>query len=59
MNHNKISNVINNKFEIPGVNSTRINLLIYLVNNDINNNSIELFDYNTVKIIYNDKVDAL
>ena len=49
-NHNIISNVVNNKFDIRGVNSTKINLLIYLVNNNKNNKSFELFDYNTVQI---------
>ena len=52
------SNVINDKFNLPGVNSTRINLLIYLVNNNNNNSSANLFDYNTIQIIYDDKVDT-
>ena len=59
LNHNKTSNVVNDKFNIPSINSTKINLLIYLVNNNNNNSSIELFDYNTVKITYNDNVDTL
>ena len=33
--------------------------MIYLVNNNKNNKSIELFDYNTVQIIYNDNIDTL
>ena len=53
------SKVINDKFNIPATNSTRINLLIYLVNNDNDNSPIELFDYNTIKITYNDNVDIL
>ena len=59
LNHNKISSVVNDKFDIQGVNSTKINLLIYLVNNNKYNKSIELFDYNTVQIIYNDDIDTL
>ena len=59
INHDKISNVVNDKFDIRTINSTKINLLIYLVNNNKNNTSIESFDYNTVQIIYNDNVDTL
>ena len=59
LNHNIISNVVNDKFNIQGINSTRINLLIYLVNNNRDNKSIELFDYNTVQVIYNDNIDTL
>ena len=59
LNHNNISNVVNDKFDIQGVNSTKINLLIYLVNNNKDNKSIELFDYNTVQVIYNDNIDTL
>ena len=51
-------NVINDKFNIPAVNSSRISLLIYLVNNENDNSSVELFDYITVKITYNDNVNA-
>ena len=59
LNHNIISNVVNDKFDIRGVNSTKINLLIYLVNNNKNNKSVDLFDYNTVQVIYNDNIDTL
>ena len=59
LNHNIISNVVNDKFEIQGINSTRINILIYIVNNNKNNKLIELFDYNTVQVIYNDNIDVL
>ena len=59
INHDKISNAVNGKFNIHGVNSTRINLLIYLVNNSKNNKSIELFDYNNLEVIYNDNIDTL
>ena len=59
LNHNKVLNVVNDKFDIQGINSTKINLLIYLVNNNKDNKSIELFDYNTVQVIYNDNIDIL
>ena len=59
LNYNIISNVVNDKFDIQGINSTKINILIYLVNNNKNNNSIDLFDYNTVQVIYNDNIDTL
>ena len=52
------SNVINNKSNLPGVNSTRINLLIYLVNNNNDNSSADLFDYNTIQTTYNDNIDT-
>ena len=59
LNHNNVSNVVNDKFDIQGVNSTRINLLIYLINNNKDNTSVELFDYNTVQVIYKDNIDIL
>ena len=59
LKHNIISNVVNDKFDIQGVNSTKIDILIYLVNNNKDNKSIELFDYNTVQVIYNDNIDTL
>ena len=59
LKHNIISNVVNDKFDIQGINSTKINILLYLVNNNKDNKSIELFDYNTVQVIYNDNIDAL
>ena len=56
LNHNIISNVVNNKFDIQAINSTRINILIYLVNNNNNNELIESFD-NNIQVIYNDNID--
>ena len=52
------SKVVKDKFNIPAANFTRINLLIYLVNHEKDNSTVELFDYNTVKITYDDKVDT-
>ena len=59
LNHNIISNVVNDKFNIQRINSTRINLLIYLVNNNNDNKLVKLFNYNTVQVIYNDNIDIL
>ena len=59
LNHNIISNFVNDKFNIQGINFTKISILKYLVNNDKDNKSIELFDYNTVQVIYNDNIDTL
>ena len=39
LNHNITSNVVNDKFNIQGINSTRMNILIYVVNN--NNKKID------------------
>ena len=59
LNHNIISNVVNDKFDIQGINSTKINLLIHLVNNNKINKSVDLLDHNTVQVIYNDNIDTL
>ena len=59
VDHNKTLNLINDKFNISGVNLKKINLLIYLINNNDNNSLVELYDYNTVQIIYNDNADTL
>ena len=59
LNHNIISNVVNDKFDIQGINSTKINILIYLVSNNKSNKTIDSFDYNTVQVIYNDNIDVL
>ena len=59
LNHNIISNVVNDKFDIQGIDSTKINILIYVVNNNINNKTIELFGNNTVEVIYNDNIITL
>ena len=58
LNHNIISNVVNDKFDIQAIDSTRINILIYIVNNNKNNKLIESFD-NNIQVIYNDNIDVL
>ena len=58
LKHNIISNVVNDKFDIQGIDSTRINILIYIVNNNKNNKLIESFD-NNIQVIYNDNIDVL
>ena len=57
-NFDEALNVVNDKFNIQAINSSRINLMIYLVNNKNDNSSSEIFDYNIIQIIYNDDVDA-
>ena len=52
------SNVVNDKFDIQGIDSTRINILLYIVNNNENNKLIESFD-NNIQVIYNDNIDVL
>ena len=49
---------MNDKFDVQAINSTRINILIYLVNNNNNNKLIESFD-NNIQVIYNDNIDVL
>ena len=44
---------MNNKFEIQSIDSTRINILIYVINNYKNNKLIKLFD-NNIQFIYNE-----
>ena len=51
--NNSLSNLVNDKFDIQGINSSEIRLLIYLVNN-IDYKKIDLFDHNTIQIIYNE-----
>ena len=58
LNHNKTLDEINDKFNIPGVNSKRMHLLIYLINNNNNNSSVKLCD-STIKIFYNVYVESL
>ena len=51
--NNRISNVVKDKFEIQAVDSTEIKLLVYQINN-VDYKKIELFDNNTIQIIYNE-----
>ena len=48
-----MSNLVNDKFDIQAINSSEIKLLIYLINN-VDYKKIELFDNNTIQIIYNE-----
>ena len=48
-----VSNLVKDKFEIQGIDSIEIKLLVYLINN-VDNKKIELFDNNTMQIIYNE-----
>ena len=51
--NNRISNVVKDEFEIQAVDSTEIKLLVYLIDN-VDYKKIELFDNNTMQIIYNE-----
>ena len=53
LKHNVISNIVNDKFDIQGINSIEIKISTYLVNNG-DNKKIDLFDHNTIQIIYNE-----
>ena len=48
-----MSNLVNDNFDIQAINSSEIKLLIYLLNN-VDYKKIELFDNNTIQIIYNE-----
>ena len=49
----RISNVVIDKFEIQGIVSTEIKIHVYVINNS-DNKKIELFDNNTIQVIYNE-----
>ena len=51
LDHDRSSNVINDKFEIQGIDSTQIEIAIYYENN-IDNKKIELVGNNTIQINY-------
>ena len=59
LQHERSSNVINDKFEIQGIDSNRIDIAIYYENN-IDSKKIELVGINTIQINYienNSKLD--
>ena len=59
LDHDRSSNVINDKFEIQGIDSNRIDIAIYYENN-IDSKKIELVGINTIQINYienNSKLD--
>ena len=53
------NNIINDKFEISSIKTSEIKILIYLVNNDGDNSTIELYDYNTINVIYKDNINTI
>ena len=55
IDHNSI--IVIDNFSIPSIESSQINLIIYLVSK--NNSNITLYDYNTIEIIYNDFIKIL
>ena len=59
LDHDRSSNVINDKFEIQGIDSTAIDIAIYFENNT-DSKKIELIGHNTIQINYienNSKLD--
>ena len=59
LQHDRLSNIINDKFEIQGIDSNRIDIAIYYENN-IDSKKIELVGINTIQINYienNSKLD--
>ena len=59
LDHDRSSNVINDKFEIQGIDSNRIDIAVYYENN-IDSKKIELVGINTIQINYienNSKLD--
>ena len=59
LDHDRSSNVINDKFEIQGIDSNRIDIALYYENN-IDSKKIELVGINTIQINYienNSKLD--
>ena len=57
IDHDRTLNTVNHNFEIKSIDSSKINIVIYLINN--NNSNVELFGYNTLQIIYNDYIKIL
>ena len=59
LDHDRSSNIINDKFEIQGIDSTKIDIAIYYENNT-DSKKIELIGHNTIQINYienNSKLD--
>ena len=58
LNHknNFKDNIINDEFKIKTIDSSQIRVLIYLINNNNDNSTIELYGYNSIEIIYEDDV---
>ena len=59
LDHDRSSNVINDKFEIQGIDSNRIDIAVYYENNT-DSKKIELIGHNTIQINYienNSKLD--
>ena len=52
IDHN--SNIVNDNFSIPSIESSKINVIMYLNNKKNNNSNITLHDSNNIEIIYND-----
>ena len=51
--------IIQEKFSFKAKNISKLQIDIYLVNNKWNSDSIDLFDYNSIRFVYNDEVNSL
>ena len=58
LQHDRSSNVINDKFEIQGIDSNRIDIAVYYENNT-DSKKIELIGHNTIQINYIEKNSKL
>ena len=58
LKHDRSSNVINDKFEIQGIDSNRIDIAVYYENNT-DSKKIELIGHNTIQINYIEKNSKL
>ena len=50
--------IIQEKFSFETKNTYKLQIIIYLVNNEWDNDSIDLFDYNFIRFVYNDEVNS-
>ena len=52
------NDIINDQFNMQTINSSKIKLLVYIVNSKKDNSLVELYDYNSIEIIYEDYIDT-
>ena len=50
--------VIQEKFSFKTNSTSKLQIDIYLVNNEWDSDSIDLFDYNTIRFVYNDEINS-
>ena len=57
--YNLNDSIIQEKFSLKTKNTSKLQIDIYLFNNEWDSDSIDLFDYNTIRFVYNDEVNSL